>query len=102
MWSLSLSQYANCKRGRGRVCPSHSGGVGTLDPGILAWGGRARTRSHKSHRPTVQLVLGSSVWVTGRCLGTASHYRSQGEVCEVPGRDTPLRFCFHPMLRLEV
>lgn len=65
-------------------------------------GGRARTRSHKSHRPTVQLVLGSSVWVTGRCLGTASHYRSQGEVCEVPGRDTPLRFCFHQMLRLEV
>lgn len=57
MWSVSLSQYANCKLEKGRVCPSPSGGVGVLDPGILVWGGetwRARTRSHKSHRPNLQ------------------------------------------------
>lgn len=47
-------------------------------------------------------ALGSSARATGGWLGTSSHYRSQGEVYEVPGRDAPLRFCFHQMLKLEV
>lgn len=82
---------------KGKSLPKSQWGSGLLgpwDPGL----GEGRRGGGARPEP----ALGSSASATGGPMGTSSHYRSQGGVYEVPGRDTPLGFCFHQMLKLEV